>query len=48
VLRVEAEDAFGNLVLPQILREQKIAGRDAAFATEIAYGTLRNSGSSTR
>lgn len=44
VLRVEAEDAFGNLVLPQILRERKIAGRDAAFATEIAYGTLRNLG----
>ena len=44
VLRVEVEDAFGNLVLPQILRERKITGRDAAFATEIAYGTLRNLG----
>ncbi|WP_087117984.1 RsmB/NOP family class I SAM-dependent RNA methyltransferase [Corynebacterium urinipleomorphum] len=44
VLRVETEDAFGNLVLPQILRERKIKGRDAAFATEIAYGTLRSLG----
>lgn len=44
VLRVETEDAFGNLVLPQILRERKITGRDAAFATEIAYGTLRSLG----
>lgn len=44
VLRVETEDAFGNLVLPQILRERRIKGRDAAFATEIAYGTLRSLG----
>ncbi len=44
VLRVETEDAFGNLVLPQILRERRITGRDAAFATEIAYGTLRTLG----
>ena len=44
VLRVETEDAFGNLVLPQILRERRITGRDAAFATEIAYGTLRTMG----
>ena len=44
VLRVETEDAFGNLVMPQILRERKIKGRDAAFATEIAYGTLRSLG----
>lgn len=44
VLRVETEDAYGNLVLPQILRERKITGRDAAFATELAYGTLRSQG----
>ncbi|MCQ4620432.1 MFS transporter [Corynebacterium sp. CCUG 71335] len=44
VLRVETEDAFGNLVLPQILRERKVKGRDAAFATELAYGTLRTLG----
>ncbi len=44
VFRVETEDAFGNLVLPQLLRERKVTGRDAAFATEIAYGTLRNLG----
>ena len=44
VLRVEAEDAFGNLILPQILRERKVKGRDAAFATELTYGTLRSLG----
>lgn len=44
VLRVETEDAFGNLVLPQLLRERGMKGRDAAFATELAYGTLRTMG----
>ncbi|GAB3075172.1 transcription antitermination factor NusB [Corynebacterium aquatimens] len=44
VFRVETEDAFGNLVLPQILRQKKVGGRDAAFATELTYGTLRNLG----
>lgn len=42
VLRaVRIEDAYANLALPQLLRERGIAGRDAAFATELAYGTLR-------
>ena len=44
LLRVEVEDAYGNLVLPQLLRERKIKGRDAAFATELAYGALRSQG----
>ncbi|AKK03223.1 RsmB/NOP family class I SAM-dependent RNA methyltransferase [Corynebacterium epidermidicanis] len=39
---VRSDDAYANLVLPGLLRERKIAGRDAAFATEITYGTLRN------
>ncbi len=34
-------DAYANLVLPPLLRERRITGRDAAFATELAYGTLR-------
>ncbi|GAA1630181.1 transcription antitermination factor NusB [Georgenia ruanii] len=34
-------DAYANLVLPGLLRERGIGGRDAAFATELAYGTLR-------
>ena len=45
VLRLVAEsDAYANLVLPPMLRERRIAGRDAAFATELAYGTLRMRG----
>lgn len=42
VLRtVEESDAYANLVLPPLLRERGITGRDAGFATELAYGTLR-------
>jgi len=45
VLReVAASDAYANLVLPPLLRQRRIAGRDAAFATELAYGTLRMRG----
>ncbi|MGQ0845053.1 MAG: RsmB/NOP family class I SAM-dependent RNA methyltransferase [Sporichthyaceae bacterium] len=41
---VATRDAYANLVLPGMLRERGIAGRDAAFATELAYGTLRGLG----
>lgn len=42
VLReVRESDAYANLVLPVLLRERGLTGRDAAFATELAYGTLR-------
>ena len=42
VLRAVSErDAYANLVLPALLRERHIAGRDAAFATELAYGACR-------
>jgi 16S rRNA (cytosine967-C5)-methyltransferase len=42
VLREVADsDAYANLVLPQLLRRRGVVGRDAAFATELAYGTLR-------
>jgi 16S rRNA (cytosine967-C5)-methyltransferase len=41
---VAARDAYANLVLPGMLRERGIVGRDAAFATELAYGTLRARG----
>ena len=45
VLRqVDGSDAYANLVLPPLLRERRISGRDAAFATELAYGTLRLQG----
>ena len=45
VLRdVTVDGAFGNLALPKALRESGIKGRDAAFATELTYGTLRARG----
>jgi 16S rRNA (cytosine967-C5)-methyltransferase len=44
VAAVHRDDAFANLVLPRLLREHRVSGRDAAFATELAYGTLRMHG----
>ena len=45
VLRAVAErDAYANLVLPELLTSRGIEGRDAAFATELTYGTLRGQG----
>ncbi len=44
VAAVHRDDAYANLVLPRILRELRLDGRDAAFATELTYGTLRTSG----
>lgn len=38
---VRTEDAYANLRWPQILKEYGLSGRDAAFATDLAYGTLR-------
>jgi 16S rRNA (cytosine967-C5)-methyltransferase len=38
---VAADDAYANLVWPTILAESKLDARDAGFATELAYGTLR-------
>src|ERR1700752_3908358 len=34
-------DAYPTLLLPALLRERKITGRDAAFATELTYGSCR-------
>jgi 16S rRNA (cytosine967-C5)-methyltransferase len=45
VLRaVREDDAYANLVLPGLITEQALDARDAAFATELAYGTLRRAG----
>ncbi|KAA8968185.1 RsmB/NOP family class I SAM-dependent RNA methyltransferase [Mycobacterium sp.] len=45
VLRAVSErDAYANLTLPALLRERGITGRDAAFATELTYGTCRTRG----
>ena len=41
---VETDDAYANLVLPGALRDAGLEGRDAAFATELVYGTSRLQG----
>ncbi|SEL39920.1 16S rRNA (cytosine967-C5)-methyltransferase [Blastococcus sp. DSM 46786] len=41
---VSARDAYANLLLPQLLRERGLEPRDAAFATQLAYGALRARG----
>jgi 16S rRNA (cytosine967-C5)-methyltransferase len=41
---VRERDAYANLVLPKLLRERRISGRDAALATELAYGAARARG----
>lgn len=41
---VRVEGAYTNLALAQVLREAGLAGRDAAFATELASGTVRRQG----
>jgi 16S rRNA (cytosine967-C5)-methyltransferase len=41
ILAVDRDAAYANLLLPRLLRERALSGQDAAFATEIAYGTLR-------
>ncbi|OBJ49141.1 RsmB/NOP family class I SAM-dependent RNA methyltransferase [Mycobacterium sp. 1423905.2] len=41
---VSERNAYANLVLPALLRERGITGRDAAFATELTYGACRTQG----
>lgn len=42
--QVSSQDAYANLVLPGALSAAGITGRDAAFATELTYGSLRAQG----
>ena len=44
IAAVHRDDAYANLILPNLLREMRLYGRDAAFATELTYGTLRARG----
>jgi 16S rRNA C967 or C1407 C5-methylase (RsmB/RsmF family) len=45
VLSAVAErDAYANLLLPALLRERGLTGRDAALATELVHGVLRAQG----
>ncbi len=39
--RVEATDAYANLLLDARLRKSRLVGRDRALATELVYGVLR-------
>ncbi len=41
---VSERDAYVNLVLPAMLTEHHVTGRDAAFATELVHGTVRRLG----
>lgn len=44
VLAVVEEDAYANIAMSSIVRDAGLTQRDAAFATELAYGSLRMSG----
>ena len=41
---VRVDEAYANLVLPQVLRKHGLEGRDAALATELASGAIRMQG----
>jgi 16S rRNA (cytosine967-C5)-methyltransferase len=41
IAAVHRDDAYANIVLPHLLRDAGLYGRDAALATELTYGTLR-------
>lgn len=44
ILAVRESDAYANLLLPVRLGRAKLSTADAAFATELTYGTLRKQG----
>ena len=41
---VRVDGAYTNLVLPSVLRQHGLSGRDAAFVTELVSGTIRRRG----
>lgn len=41
ILRVTEEGAYSNLALPRTIERARLSPRDAALASELAYGTLR-------
>ena len=45
LLAVASRDAYANLLLPRLIVQRRLAGRDAGLATELTYGTLRGRGS---
>lgn len=38
---VTIDDAYANIAWPRVLDHHRLTGRDAGFATELAYGSLR-------
>ena len=44
VLRAVDDGAYANLEMPKVLTRHDLSGRDAAFATELALGTIRRQG----
>ncbi|MFZ6992186.1 RsmB/NOP family class I SAM-dependent RNA methyltransferase [Curtobacterium sp. RRHDQ66] len=38
---VQVDDAYANLLLPTRIRRAALSARDAGFATELTYGTIR-------
>jgi len=42
LLAVAVDDAYANLLLPKLLNQAKLDSRDAGFAQELAFGTIRN------
>ncbi len=44
LIAVDQRDAYANLLLPSLLGQRGLSGRDAALATELTYGTLRGRG----
>ncbi|KGN32512.1 rRNA cytosine-C5-methyltransferase [Knoellia sinensis KCTC 19936] len=44
LLRAVDDGAYANLEFPAIIRRHRLDSRDAAFATELAFGTLRMQG----
>jgi 16S rRNA (cytosine967-C5)-methyltransferase len=40
--RIDNDDAYANLLLPVLLSRAGIEGRDAGFAQELSFGTIRN------
>ncbi len=41
LLRAVADGAYANLEMPKVIRARRLEARDAAFATELAFGTIR-------
>ncbi|MDN5745242.1 MAG: RsmB/NOP family class I SAM-dependent RNA methyltransferase [Nocardioidaceae bacterium] len=44
VRSVRVDDGYANLLLPAAITRHRLSGRDAAFVTELAAGTIRGQG----